>query len=76
MKLKLIELTTKKLFWSIRRLFVIEGGEAIELVSVSKASKYTTVTLTNKKRRKFNNKFGALLYTTVNDPRIEKTKEG
>ena len=76
MKLKLIELTTKKLFWSIRRLFVIEGGEAIELVSVSKASKYTTVTLSNGKRRKFNNEFGALLYTTVNDPRIEeKTKE-
>ena len=75
MKLKLIELTTKELFWSIRRLSIIEGGEAIELVSVSKASKYTTVTLSNGKRRKFNNKLGALLYTTVNDPRIEKTKE-
>ena len=76
MKLKLIDMTTKELFWSIRRLFVVEGGEAIELISVSNASQYTTVTLSNGKRRKFNNKFGALLYTPVNEPRIEKTREG
>ena len=73
MRLKLIEMTTKELAESLRLLYVVEAGTPLRVVDVSEASKYTTVTLSSGKKRKFRNDVGAVLYTTIRSPRITRT---
>ena len=73
MRLKLIEMATKELAESIRLLYVVEGGKPLEVWGVSEASIYTTVTLSSGKKRKFRNDTGAVLYTTMGDPKITRT---
>ncbi len=69
MRTKLIHITATELNTSIRMFWTL-NGHAIERTSMG--PKRTTVWLDNGSKTSFDNAVGSYLYTTANDPRIER----
>ena len=69
MKTKLIHITATELDYSIRMFWTL-NGHAVQRTSMG--SKRTTIWMENGTKTSFSNKSGTYLYTTENDPRIER----
>lgn len=67
--MKLTTISTTELHNSIGLFWTLNKHH---IVSTSKAECYTTATLDNGKKVRYNNQHGCVVYTTNNPPRIER----